>query len=82
MDIQDKESEILKLATEILSWSVPFLMTSEKLSKMKIVAGSVVTKTHDHLINQFSLTVPKSLKPRVSIKELVIYNKSKNSSNY
>jgi len=63
--------EILQIATEILKWKLPMLMTEETLNKVKSIAGSAVTQTHDYLQN---ISPRKVNKPNIRIDDIVQFN--------
>lgn len=67
-------TEILDYAAEMLTWDLPLEITKEKLIKIKAVAASAITQTHNHLkevVNPLNKIV---IKPRISIGDLVKLN--------
>lgn len=73
-------SEVLKIAGEILQWKSPMLMTVGRLNKVKLIASSAITQTHDHL-NQNDLLSTKYrrlIKAKATIAQIVKYNACNN----
>ena len=71
-------AEVLKIASEILQWDLPMVMTAEKLDKVKLMVGAALTQTHDHLRDPDPLILisKKAGKQKASINEIAGYNKN------
>lgn len=67
-------AEVLKFASEILKWKLPVLLTEDKLMKLKAVAGSAITQSHDQLKDPLLSSQRIVIKPRISINDLVALN--------
>ncbi|WP_158799172.1 hypothetical protein [Pedobacter sp. L105] len=67
-------AEILEFSTEILKWKLPVIMTEDKLMKMKAVAGSIITQSHDMLKEPINSLNKIVIKPRININDLINLN--------
>jgi len=66
-------AQVLKIATEILTWNLPLTITEERLIKIQQIAGAALTQTHDHLKHADRRNKVTS-KPRVTINEIARFN--------
>ena len=75
MMLEEKDmTEVLNFAAQILKWNLPMQMTEEKLAKIKIVAGSAITQTHNQLNESVRPLSKIMIKPKISISDLAKLN--------
>jgi len=67
-------AQVLKIATEILTWNLPLTMTADQLIKIQQIAGAALTQTHDHLKNADRRMNKITSKPRITINEIARFN--------
>jgi len=53
--LEEKDmAKILNLATQMLKWNLPMLITEDHLAQIKIVASYAITRTHSQLSESIS----------------------------
>lgn len=75
LDRELTTTEVVKLASEILKWELPVVITSEKLQIIKAIAGIAITQTHNQLKDPFKRLDRVVIKPKVSISDLAKLNR-------
>jgi hypothetical protein len=77
MDFFDNsQKEVTKIAAELLKWELPLTLTQSDLDKIRVIANSAITHSHDVLNMNIARIV---IKPKISIDDIARFNKQKKS---